>query len=170
MLGFNETGSLGLGHTDPVASPMRVGRDSDWSVVSVGGAHTCAIRTDETLWCWGDNAYGQLGDGTTGSSTVPAPIAPEMAWRDVTTGSEHTCAIRVDGTLWCWGSDSTGATGLGTTWSATLTPTQVGVDTDWLIVDGRGYHTCGIRSDRSLWCWGYNLDGQIGDGSDTERL
>src|SRR5438552_2917680 len=75
-----------------------------WATVTGGGAHTCATRTDTTLWCWGGNSSGQLGIGTTVNQDLPQQITTPAAtgWASVTTGWLHTCAARTDTTLWCW--------------------------------------------------------------------
>src|SRR6478609_365846 len=93
-----------------------------WQVVSTGFSHTCGIRTDATLWCWGDNEYGQLGLGDQKDRWVPRRVG--TGWVDVTAGG-HSCGIRTDATLWCWGYNGSGQLGLGDTIGRN-TPTQVG--------------------------------------------
>jgi alpha-tubulin suppressor-like RCC1 family protein len=118
------------------------------------------------LWCWGLNSHGQLGDGTTESSPIPTRIGTATDWI-VTVGAEHTCGRRSNGTAWCWGNGTFGRLGLGTT-NDRIVPTRVGSATDWATVSaGPGGHTCGIRTDKRLWCWGLNDHGQIGDGTLT---
>src|SRR5438128_1309871 len=79
-----------------------------FSSVAAGYGHTCAIRTDGTLWCWGSNYSGELGDGTNTSHTTPARVGDATTWASIDGGTSYNCAVRTDGTLWCWGSNSRG--------------------------------------------------------------
>jgi alpha-tubulin suppressor-like RCC1 family protein len=138
--------------------------------VSAGGLHTCAVKTDHTLWCWGSNFYGQLGDGTTTNRTAPVQVSGHATdWAAVTAGASHTCAVRTDHTLWCWGLNGDGEFGNGTTTDSPV-PVQVGGHAaDWAAVTAGTGNTCAVKTDHTLWCWGYNPDGQVGDGSTTGR-
>ncbi|MBU1537291.1 lamin tail domain-containing protein [Myxococcota bacterium] len=129
--------------------------------LTAGDAHTCGIRMDDTLWCWGDNTSGQLGDGTTTSHSSPVQVPG--AWSSVDAGGSHTCGINTDGTLLCWGDNANGQLGDGTTINKT-TPTTIGPDWEWISAGAQ--HTCGINSGR-IHCWGNNSHGQIGDGTTT---
>ncbi len=140
----------------------------EWKLVASGGLHTCAIQTDGSLWCWGENFIGEVGLGTDAPVQVLAPTRiGDAAWATVTGGVAHTCGIRDDGTLWCWGYNGSGAVGDGTGTNRG-DPTPVGSD-HWLTVAAGDYHVCAIRDDRSLWCWGQNLGAQLGDGTLGER-
>jgi alpha-tubulin suppressor-like RCC1 family protein len=132
--------------------------------VSAGLAHTCAIRDDGTLWCWGSNHEGQLGqDAGLGADDAHAvPQAIEGSWSQVSAGDYHTCAIRDDATLWCWGDDGHGQLGRAEGGPASPEAGQVGEAADWTQVSAGGDHSCGIRADRTLWCWGANGAGQLG--------
>ena len=144
------------------AAPATV--PSSWVSVAAGGTQTCGILTDGSLWCWGDNYDGQLGDGTQLNRTTPVPVAGDATWAQVDTGGQHTCGIRTDGSLWCWGDNTFGQVGDGTSGTSYLyhQPVRVGTDTDWSTVATGYYHTCGIHTDGSLWCWGENSQGQLG--------
>jgi alpha-tubulin suppressor-like RCC1 family protein len=173
--GDNEAGQLGTGPALFASSPRQV-PGTGWAAVSVaddgiGDDHTCAIRTDHTLWCWGDNGYGQLGTGgTSGTSTnTPARVGTDTNWATVSAGGEFTCATRTDRTLWCWGYNYFGQLGTGSTGDAS-TPVQVGTAADWVTVsagDDWGYsggHTCATRAGGTLWCWGDDEFGELGNG------
>ena len=135
-----------------------------WARVAAGGFHTCGVRTDRSLWCWGDNGRGQLGLGDRDERNSPARVGTGTSWASLVTGYQHTCATRVDHTLWCWGWNRAGQLGLGET-GRRPRPNQVGTDTDWANIGAAGYaHTCGIRTDHTLWCWGSNVAGQLGLG------
>jgi alpha-tubulin suppressor-like RCC1 family protein len=138
--------------------------------VAGGNSHTAAIKTDGTLWTWGRNFYGQLGDNTTADKSSPIQtIASGTNWKLVAGGYSHTAAIKTDGTLWLWGRNSYG--GLG---DSTITPKSSPVQTvsggtNWKLVGGGRYHTTSIKTDGTLWTWGHNQYGNLGDNTVTHR-
>jgi len=81
--------------------------------VSGGSRHTCGVRRDHTLWCWGSDFYGQLGRGDNVNQPSPTQVGTDTDWAQVALGLGHTCGIRVDHTLWCWGNNWFGQLGLG---------------------------------------------------------
>jgi len=84
--------------------------------VLAGGNHNCAVKTDHTLWCWGNNFSGQLGDGTTTNNPVPVQVSGHTTdWATVSPGQGYTCAVKTDHTLWCWGWNPDGQLGNGST-------------------------------------------------------
>ena len=170
--GDNGNGELGDGTTTNSPVPVQVsGHATDWATVTAGQGYTCAEKAGGTVWCWGVNSSGQLGDGTTTDSPVPVQVSGHAAdWATVTTNWAHTCAIKTDHTMWCWGDNGFGQLGDGTTTNSAV-PVQVnGHTTDWATVsDGLG-HTCAEKTDGTVWCWGWNIDGQLGDGTTTSSL
>ena len=168
--GLNQNGRLGLGNQTSVTRPHQVTTPAatGWASVSAGEEHTCGVRADGTLWCWGTGNGGQLGLGDGGAPhDLPQQVtSPATAgWVSVSAGGADTCAVRGDATLWCWGFNSNGELGVGDTVNHSL-PQQVtsSAATGWASVSAGGIHTCAVGTDATLWCWGSNLHGQLGTG------
>jgi alpha-tubulin suppressor-like RCC1 family protein len=133
----------------------------DVIAVSAGTARTMAIKSDGSLWGWGDNFFGQLGDGTTTARRSPVHIMDDVV--AVSAWQNHTMAVKSDGSLWGWGNGQFGDGNTATHHS----PVRI---MDNVVAVSVGYrHTMVIKSDSSLWGWGDNLDGQLGDGTDIDR-
>ena len=181
--GFNLNGQLGDSTRRSRSLPQRVhfpsaAAGSTW--VSLGAQHhSAAVGSDGRLWVWGDNSGWQLGDGTSLDRLLPQLVGPPAGatagttWTQVSLGTGHTLALRSDATLWSWGSNFRGMLGDGTT-SARLHPgpvaspgTSVKVGTHWLRIATGYQHSWALRSDSTLWGWGYNLSGQLGDSTQT---
>jgi alpha-tubulin suppressor-like RCC1 family protein len=148
------------------------------ATVAAGDWHTCAIKIDGSLWCWGLNQFGQLGDGTNQSKGIPVKIISSGVVA-VAAGLYHTCAIKEYGSLWCWGNNGWGQIGDGTNQSKNITfniiidkskytPVQI-ISSGVKAVAAGGWHTCAIKIDGSLWCWGLNQYGQLGDGTKEDK-
>jgi alpha-tubulin suppressor-like RCC1 family protein len=159
-----------LGQNDQVLAPDRltpsvVAQGSSFRMVSAGQGHACAVRMDGALFCWGRNTSGQGGIAARSPEQlrVPTRVGTASDWLMVAAGQEQTCGIRAGGTLWCWGQDLSGALGLNLT-SATFvdTPTRVGSMTGWQQVSAARLHTCGLTATGELYCWGRNVEGQLG--------
>jgi alpha-tubulin suppressor-like RCC1 family protein len=171
--GDGSFGELGTGHTTNANLPQQVTkRTAGWNSIAAGGDHPCATRSDGTLWCWGYNDFGQLGIGNTISQDLPQQVTTPAStgWTSAAAGAYHTCAARSDGTLWCWGYNGVGQLGIGNTTSQDLPQQVTSPAADgWASVTAGYQHTCAARSDTTLWCWGYNNDGQLGIGSHTSQ-
>jgi alpha-tubulin suppressor-like RCC1 family protein len=142
--------------------------------LSGNDSHTCALASKQ-IFCWGDNAYGQLGTGTTTDSLKPTPIKYTDGLQagtitKVGTGNAHTCALSQN-QVWCWGTGSYGQLGIGTAPSAVTTPTKVDALASFVVSDLSvgAYNTCAVVSSRA-YCWGWNPDGQLGDGTTVNKL
>jgi alpha-tubulin suppressor-like RCC1 family protein len=136
------------------------------SGIAAGGRHSCSIRDDGTLWCWGRNSFGQLGDGTKTSSAAPVQVADLVDVIAVSTGWEHTCAIVEGGTAYCWGANTLGQLGDGTSGDST-TPSMLPIANVTAIGAGTEF-SCAIANG-TVSCWGRNMEGQVGDGTMTQR-
>ncbi|MCL2680325.1 MAG: hypothetical protein FWF11_02455, partial [Coriobacteriia bacterium] len=167
--GLNQHGRTGLGTTTgSQATPVQVGTDTDWTVVSAGMDHSLAAKSDGTLWAWGSNSSGRTGLGTTSDNQLaPAQVGTATNWSAVTAGGNHSVALQSDGTLWSWGANTSGQTGLGIAFGNQLTPAQVGTATNCTQVSAAANHALAVRSDGTLWAWGSNGNGRTGLGTTT---
>ncbi len=141
--------------------------NSDYGGYDAGSAtHSCGLRENASLWCWGLNSHGELGLGDSNYRYRPTQVGTGTNWLSVSVGESDTCAIKTPGTLWCWGLSF-----------GTAVPRRVGAATDWVSISAGGYlypnfqnnFRCGIRSDGGLWCWGDNSSGQLGLGDLVDR-
>ncbi|MDO9513716.1 MAG: FlgD immunoglobulin-like domain containing protein, partial [Elusimicrobiota bacterium] len=128
-----------------------------------------AIKIDGTLWAWGSNDYGGLGLGDKTLRWTPTQVGSETTWSLASAGAVYTIAIKTDGTLWAWGHNSDGQLGLGDN-TEKWTPMQVGTATNWTAgSSGTSRHSLAIKTDGTLWSWGWNYYGQLGLGDTTAR-
>ncbi len=137
-----------------------------WTAVSAGATHTLARAMDGSLWAWGGNAKSQVGNNATTDVQQPTKIGTST-WVSVAAGGTHSLAVRSDRTLWAWGDNSSGQLGVATSNIAVTspTPTQVGTATNWSGIAAGLTHSLALRIDGTLWGWGANSNGQVGNGS-----
>ena len=131
-------------------------------MVSSGGWHTCALATNLRAYCWGYGSSGRLGNGSTQTRTSPVPVSGEHIFKWIGAGYQHTCALRQDGVPYCWGGNSYGQLGIGAEVFSVNTPTVVNGGHTFVKMAVGDYHTCGLRADGTVWCWGLNLSGMSG--------
>jgi alpha-tubulin suppressor-like RCC1 family protein len=165
--GSNANGYLGDGTTEPRSTPVPVvGLEGGALAIAAGDRHTCARMRDGSVRCWGWNIYGQLGDGTTSPSSVPVPVTGLAdAAVAIAAGSVHTCAVLASGSVQCWGWNSSGQLGDGTTTASLVPVSAAGLSGEVAGIAAGAYHTCARTTSGAVQCWGYDADGQVGDGS-----
>lgn len=170
--GLNGNGQIGNGGTGDAQHPADVaGLPDVATMVSAGGFHTCAVTGAGGVVCWGSNQYGQLGDGSGNDSTKPVPVAGlDSGVVAVSAGLFHTCALRTDGSVVCWGKNDTGGLGDGTTADRRSPVATMGLPASPIVqLAVGGGQTCAAAADGTLWCWGENLFGQVGNGTTTNQ-
>jgi alpha-tubulin suppressor-like RCC1 family protein len=171
--GLNSHGQLGNGTTDEYGPYGGVsGLDSDVVQVAAGFSHGLAVISDGTVRAWGDNTYGQLGDGTQTERSTPVQVTGLTGVIQVAAGAGFSLALRSDGTVWAWGTNDAGQLGNGGTSAHQLTPVKVKRLTRVTQIAAGGYFSfdslgfsLALRSDGTVWAWGYNHDGQLGTGT-----
>ena len=174
--GDNTFGAIGDGTTvTPRESltlvPVPAG-SVGWSSVSAGYFSTCGVTLDGRAFCWGANDRGQLGNPATSDQPQPVQVGSATDWDSISVGLRTTCGLRGDA-LWCWGANTNGQVGDGTTVDRTE-PVQIGTGYASVSVaasadDPGDAHACAVKVVGSLWCWGGNSVGQLGDGTTTNR-
>jgi alpha-tubulin suppressor-like RCC1 family protein len=183
--GYNDKGQLGDGTTSNRSSPVTVLGGSTWSKVAINNSGSCyALRTDGTLYAWGDNFNGQLGNGTTLNASNPTAVTTNtifsqsgaasvgLYWKDVSCGGSHALGINQYGNAYAWGNNQWGQLG-DTTTSNRSTPVRVSIpsaNVSGIQQISAGYgSSAAIDSNGTLWTWGRNSSGILGNNSTDDR-
>ena len=162
-------GLIGDGTTEVKSTPVKI--MDNVASVSLGDYHSAAITTDGSLYTWGDNEYGQLGDGTTEDKSTPVKIMDNVA--SVSLGDEHSAAITTDGSLYTWGYNlfgqlGDGESGFDENGDELISTVPIKIMDNAASVSLGWYHSAAITTDGSLYTWGRNYEGQLGDGTATK--
>jgi alpha-tubulin suppressor-like RCC1 family protein len=172
---MNDHGQLGRDAKSISFSPTPdfvVGLDQVVSLAA-GWGHACALRQNGSVWCWGSNDSGQVGDGTTKDRYLPVAVIfpfsgsiPKIGIVRITAGVDHSCAIDETNSLYCWGGNSLGEAGLGQQVLSATAPTLISFANNVVSVHSgpSAAHTCAVLADGSMKCWGWNGQGQLGNG------
>ncbi|MGH1491992.1 MAG: RCC1 domain-containing protein, partial [Acidimicrobiales bacterium] len=182
--GFNDHGQLGDGTNDNRNTPVFVDDGTLGELTKVkqtagGGTYTCALLTNGRVNCWGSNFAGELGDGTTNQSNVPVAVKAVGGGGELTrvkqiaAGVSHACALLTNGRVNCWGYNGAGGLGDGTnTDSSTPVVVQAvgggGELTRVKQITAGVDQTCALLTNGRVTCWGSNVDGELGDGTNTD--
>ncbi|MCL2411723.1 MAG: hypothetical protein FWC97_08785 [Treponema sp.] len=170
--GANTEGQLGIGNTTNRHSPVQVRADIRFKSVAAASGHSLAIDENGNLWAWGNNSRSQLGDGTTTQRNVPVIIREGVKFSEISAGTSYSLAIDVNGNLWVWGLNVHGQLGDGTTIDRHI-PVQIKTGTRFKAIAASSgvfsLHSLAIDVHGNLWAWGSNTEGQLGDGTTTNR-
>ena len=176
--GWNEGGQLG--DTEQLKTdhsvPTKVSGGHSWQSISAGFNHTCGVTTDGVGYCWGENDSGQLGTGGTTDRLTPTVVKGNHTWRSIVAGNRggrlfgtnFTCGVTNSDEAYCWGANyysQLGSPGSPPSLDPILTPALVSGGHKWQSVLPGDVHVCGVTTEGAGYCWGYNSDGQIGDGT-----
>ena len=166
--GANVHGELGDGSRTDSATPVPVDGIRDAAAIASGVAHSCAVVAGGVR-CWGSNSNGQLGDGTTNDSDRPVAVQGlHGTVRAIAAGLAHTCALLADGSVACWGSNANGELGNGTTVDSSTAVAVTGLSGPAAAIDAGDAHTCALIQDGTVQCWGWNIEGQLGNGGGSD--
>lgn len=192
--GFNQSGTVGASRFPVgvlVHTPTQIDSIGTLKDIAAGWLHACAITSPGVAYCWGNNGHGQIGVNSpdTASRLTPLRVSGATNYTHLAMGSRNTCALATDGDAWCWGANTTGQLGDGTT-TLRLEPVRVAGGIKFAqLVSGSGFangsavlppvtgadvgtygHTCGLTAAGKAYCWGWNGNGQLGDGTQINRL
>jgi alpha-tubulin suppressor-like RCC1 family protein len=171
--GRNDHGQLGnASTTSPLPIAVDVSGLAGVAKLSAGTGHTCALKTDETVWCWGRNDDGQLGNGVTSTTPQSSPVQVTAIGGStaIAAGGYHTCAVS-EGAVWCWGKNTSAQVGSGSTSASQPVPAAVAAFASTAShVWAGALNTCVRQASGALFCFGYNVDGQAGNDTTTSPM
>jgi alpha-tubulin suppressor-like RCC1 family protein len=170
--GNNVVGQLGDGTNTASNVPVLVTGGRTYSAIASDSAHSCAVSSTNVGWCWGKNGSSELGNGGTVNSSTPVQVSGAQAWSAIAVGALHSCAFTSAGAPHCWGDGSNSQIGDGATTGRTIATAVSGNIVATRLASG-WWHNCAIGGTAGasgmIYCWGYNANGQLGDGTRTSR-
>jgi alpha-tubulin suppressor-like RCC1 family protein len=155
--------------------PAQTDRGTNWATVATGWQTVAGIKHDGSLWVWGNGTQGLWGDKALQITMTPTQVGTDSDWGSVAAGNDFFAALKRDGTLWTWGGNRYGQVGDGTgagkdyEQAGKKAPVQIGANTNWVMLRARVFRATALKSDGSLWAWGWNVYGELGDGSYEPR-
>ncbi|MEP5763993.1 MAG: Ig-like domain-containing protein [Halieaceae bacterium] len=161
--------ATGQGSGANLLLPTQIGSEAEWAWLSAGGHFGLGIKLDGSLWSWGEGQYGRLGHGDELDVSAPQQVGTTNDWARVSAGSHHSVALKWDGSLWSWGYNHKFQLGQGSTYSNFLTPAYVNTDRDWAWVSAGSAHNLALKTDGTLWSWGWGIRGQLGTGTTADK-
>ena len=172
--GYNNAGQLGVGSLFNKSIPTKVIGVSGIIAIAAGGYHSLALKSDGTLMVWGDGSWGEMGDGLTTDYSTPISLTGLAGITAIAAGELHSVALKNDSTLLAWGENYEGEVGIGTVDTAAgcncqSIPVQVLGLTGITEIAANGHHTLAKKGDNTLWAWGLNSGGQLGDGTNIDK-
>jgi RHS repeat-associated protein len=160
--GKNADGEVGNGTTSPVTTPVQV--LTGVSAIAAGGLHSLAVKTDGTVWAWGNNTDGELGTGSTTSSDTPVAVPGLSGIVQVSAGEVDSYAVGLDGSVWSWGYNGDGELGTGSSATQATTPQPLTGLSGVKAVTGGGYAAAALLTNGTVYTWGSNAEGVLGQG------
>jgi alpha-tubulin suppressor-like RCC1 family protein len=171
--GWGRYGATGDGSTTEYRrTPVAVKGGLLFRQIAAGGSHSCGIATSALAYCWGMNGEAQLGDGTRTTRLKPTPVAGGRSFQQLAAGGSHTCAVTPGNAAYCWGWNYDGQLGTGQSYPESprrFKPVAVIGGHRFERLRAGNSHTCGVTTAGQAWCWGNNSEGELGDGSITDR-
>jgi len=158
--GSNSAGQLGTGSAQGSRIPLPVVGSPRYQALTVGGEHACGLGADGAAWCWGNGQAGALGTGRAENARTPQRVSGPQHWTELVAGYDFTCGLDDTGRAWCWGKNTAGVLGTGDRTDHDV-PAPVRSSQRFVALSAGNAHVCGI-SDRAIYCWGDNADGQLG--------
>lgn len=169
--GRNERGQLGDGTLNENHAPKLINSLSNIISIAAGFDYSLALKNDGTVWAWGSNLWGVLGDGTFNDRYQPIQVTNLTDIIAIAAGTEHCLALKKDGTVWAWGWNANGALGDGSTVIKRSVPAPIPSLSGITAIAANGSsHSITLKNDGTVWTWGENFYGQLGDGSFVEKL
>lgn len=165
--GFNQDGELGTGGTAISKAPAAVGGGFAFRQVSGGKYHSCAVTLSGDGYCWGSNLVGQLASQLDVMSANPVLNSRAITFASMSVGREHSCGLSLTGDAFCWGSNSGGQLGFFSTSYSVDTAGFVFTTASFTRLAAGGLHNCGLTTTGTTLCWGFNDQGQLGNGTTT---